>query len=422
MNVVPATLARLRINRSQTFSSLRHRDFRFLWASTFLFSSGNWIQQITLSWLIFDRTGNPFFVGAINGARSVPFLFAGPISGVLADRMDRRKLLMMNQTWLAAVVLVFAVLVSTGKVQTWHMFAFSFLSGTGFAINNPLRQTLTANVVPHEELGNAIALNSAAFNVNRVLGPALGGVLIAAFGPGTNFFIQASSYMLVALMVIPMHIQRQDLSSAGRTSALGALGEGLAYVKRQQTILALIIIATVPAFFVMPFTTGLMAVYAKDVVHTDAKGLGYLLAVFGAGGFAGALTLASFESRRRLGPLQVVAGVSAGLALFAVSRSRTLGLALPFLAAEGASQLLFSAINTTHLQTLIPDSMRGRVMSIYMVNVGLAPLGALVAGALADFYGADTAMLAGGLITVGLMLLTTSIFRKALEAETLDES
>mgnify|MGYP001566702528 CR=1 FL=1 len=403
--------ARAWVSRVQTFSSLRYRDYRLLWSGTLFTSAGNWIQQVTLGWLIYEMTGSVFLLGALQGARALPFLVFGPLAGVLCDRFDRRKLLMANQVFLALLALSFAVLVSLGWAQVWHLFAFTTLSGVGWAVNNPLRQTLVADSVPRQALANAIALNSIAFNISRVAGPAVGGLLIALFGPGTNFFIQAACYAAVALAVFPMRVERQGLAANQRDSVFANLREGLNYVAKEQTTLALIVLGMIPSLLVMPFITGLMPAFAKDTLHVGPDGLGFLLSTFGIGAILGLLGLATLGNIKRKGLVILGAGIFSGLGMVALSRATTMSLAIPFVIWIGAMHVLYNAINNTIIQTITPDALRGRVMSIYMLDVGLMPLGSLLAGSLASLDAVPLALLVGGSLTIALILLASIRFK-----------
>lgn len=391
--------------RFQTFSSLRYRNFRYLWTSTLFASAGNWIQQVTLGWLVYDMTGSPFLVGTLQGVRAFPFLFAGPLGGVIADRVDRRKLLMINQAYLAILGLGFAFDLALHQVQVWHLFAFTFLGGIGWALNNPVRQALVANSVPRESLMNAIALNSMAFNINRVIGPAAGGLLIAFFGPATNFFIQAVAYTGVFIMVLPINIPRKDFSGTSRHSMASNMVEGFKYVVRDQLIMALILVALIPSLLIMPFTSGLMPVFSEEVLHAGPEGLGLLLSAFGFGGLVGALALATMGSVRRKGMVLLGAAVFAGLAMVAFSQTRWLPLSLAALVGVGAAHMMYMTSNNTILQTITPDEFRGRVMSLYMLDHGFVPLGGLMAGTLAQLYGSPVAILAGGAAMATLILV-----------------
>jgi MFS family permease len=410
--------ARLDIARIPTFRSLRHRDFRLIWLGTVLFSAGNWVQQVTLGWLVYDRTNNAFLVGAIWSARSLPFLFAGPIAGVFIDRVDRKRFLIVNQLLLAVLALWFAIMVATDQVAVWHMMLFSILGGIGFAIQNPLRQAVTANVVPKEDFLNAIALNSSAFNINRVVGPALAGVLITTVGAPVNFFIQAGCYGSVAIFSSLLSVRGGGGEEAKRkTSAMADMLEGLRYVASRRDITALMLLSMIPTFFIMPFTVQMMPVFAKDVLRQDADGLGWLLAMFGAGGLVGVLVLATIGNRPEHGRSQLVIGTLAAAFLIVISRTTSMAIALPFLFLQGVAQFTFMALNNTHMQTSIPDAMRGRVMGIYLMNVGVGPFGAMFAGAVAHGRGSETTMLIGGCSAIGLFLAMALFYRESLLAK-----
>lgn len=401
----------------KTFSSLRYANYRYLWLSTLFSSAGNWIQQITLGWLAYDLTGSAFIVGSLHGLRALPFLAVGPIAGVVADRVERRKILLLTHLFLAVLVLGFAMLVVSGNLQVWHMFVFTFLSGCGLAFNNPIRQALVADTVPRSDLMNAIALHSVAWNINRVLAPAFGGLLIVFFGAGTNFFIQAASYTAVFLLVLPMQSTQRGLG-APLDTPLASLVAGVRYVAKEETVLALILIALIPSLFVMPFTSGLMPVFAEEVLDAGPNGLGLLLSSFGVGALAGTFSLASLGNIRRKGAMLFTAAVTAGVGLVLFSQTSWLPLSLLTMTVVGAAHLMYRVTNNTILQTITPDQYRGRVMSIYLLDHALVPLGSLMAGSLAEFFGCPAAILIGGLADAVLILAVILRF-KTLTAVTL---
>ncbi|MDO8750354.1 MAG: MFS transporter [Dehalococcoidia bacterium] len=398
--------------RLSTFSSLQYRDYRYLWTTTIFTSAGNWIQQITLGWLVFHMTGSALLTGTVSGVRALPFLFVGPLAGVIADRVDRKLLLILTHIYLSLLGLGFAILIVTGLIQVWHIFVFSFLGGVGWAILNPVRQTLVPALVPSSALMNAIALNSAAFNATRVIGPAIGGVLIAAFGPATNFFIQSAAYFAVTIFVLPIRIPARPPTTTPHASILGDLKGGLKYVSKDKTILALIMVALVPSVFMMPFTQGLMPVFAKSVLGVGPEGLGILLASAGAGALVGTLALASLGNFQRKGVLLLTSATIAAASLMLFSRTTWLPVAAAVLAIQGGFQMVYNSTNNTVLQIITPDEYRGRVMSIYMLDHGLMPLGSFMAGALAEIFGAPMAILAAGAITTALVLLLATQFRQ----------
>lgn len=395
-----------------TFSSLKHRDFRFMWGTTFFTAAGNWIQQVTLGWLVYHMTGNAFLTGAVSGVRALPFLFIGPLAGVVADRVDRKMLLIFNHVFLAALGLIFAIMIAANVLQIWEVFVFTFLSGVGWSFNNPVRQTLVPVLVPRDALMNAIALNSAAFNVTGVVGPALGGVLIALFGPATNFFIQAAMYITVTVFVFPIHVPNRSYDAQPRKSVTKDFKEGVKYAFREPTTRAVIIVSMIPAMFMMATTNSLMPVFAKDVLNVGSTGLGILLAAGGLGALVGTLVLASLAGVSRKGLLQLAMAFLAAISLIVFALMHNLLLASVFICLQGGFQMIYFSANNTIIQIITPDQYRGRVMSIYMLNQGAVPLGAFLAGAVAEFFGAPVAIMSAGIITAVLILYMSYQFRE----------
>ena len=411
----PSEQKRFRIT---TFSSLRYRDFRFLWATSFFNAAGVWIQQITLGWLVYNITESAFLTSAVQGIRALPFLLVGPVAGVIADRMDRKRLLIINEFFLSSLAFGFAILVAAGLVRD-HVeliFAFSFLSGVGWALNQPVRQALVPAVVPREALMNAFSLNTAAFNLTRILGPAIGGVLIALFGPAANFFVQSLAYFTVLLLVLPMRIPPHHTPvNAPRRSMVGDMLDGLRYVAKERTILALIMVALIPAIFMMPFTQGLMPVFSEEVLDAGPTGLGILLASSGVGALVGTLSLATLGNFPRKGALLILAAALTGLSMMGFSQTTWLPLSMFALAIMGGFQMIYLATNNTIIHLITSDEYRGRVISIYLLDRGLVPAGAFLAGVLAEVFGAPTAILAAGAATTILVLLLATQFRQLRE-------
>ncbi|HEY3302258.1 MAG TPA: MFS transporter [Candidatus Binatia bacterium] len=390
--------------RHGTFSSLRHLNYRYLWTSTVLMSAGQWIQQVTLGWLLYDLTGSAVLLGALNGVRALPFLVAGPIAGVAADRLERKKLMLNTQYVLIATAIGMGTLVASGYLESWHLFVFTLLTGMAWAFNEPVRQSLVPAMVPKHELMNAVALNSIGFNLNKVLGPALGGVLIAAFGAAGNFFVQSAAYAGVLLMIYWMRVPPAS-GEARKSSALANLKEGFAYVWSNPTVLAIMALAYVPRVFAVPYQT-LMPVFQKDVLGVGPEGLGLLMAAPGAGAVLAVLLLASAGNRtRRKGLLLLWSLIFLGTFLILFSRMTSFLLALFMLVGVGSFQIAFMATTNTLLQLLVPDALRGRVMSLYMLDRGLMPAGALAAGVAAHVIGAPATVAAMGGVVIVLALL-----------------
>ncbi|MGZ8486666.1 MAG: MFS transporter [Candidatus Binatia bacterium] len=388
----------------RTFSSLRHADFRYLWTGTVMMSAGQWVQQVTLGWLLYDLTGNSVLLGALNGLRALPFLVTGPMAGVAADRMDRRKLLLGTQWVLIATAVIFGGLVWSPYLHVWHIFVFTLITGIAWTITEPVRMSLIPSAVPKGELANAVALNSGGFNMMKVIGPALGGALIAWVGAAENFFVQALAYAGVLWMIYRMNVPPQR-AEASHTSALANLKEGFAYVWSTPAVFALMALAYVPRIFAVPYQT-LMPVFQKDVLKIGPEGLGLLMAAPGIGAVMAILTLASMGNRiKRQGRFLVGSIFVLGAAIMLFSQITWFPLALVTLVIVGMFQMFFLASTATMLQMIVPDELRGRVLSLYMLDRGFMPLGALFAGTSAHFLGAPTTVAIMGAIVIVLTAL-----------------
>ena len=390
--------------RLKTFTSLRHLDYRYLWTGTLMMSAGQWVQQVTLGWLLYDLTGNSMLLGALNGLRAIPFLVTGPMAGVAADRMDRRKLLLRTQWVLIITAIAMGALVASPFLHVSHIFVFTLITGVAWSFTEPVRQSMIPSLVPKEDLVNAIALNSGGFNLMKVAGPALGGAMIALFGASGNFFVQSVAYVGVLIMIYLMHIP-DNAPDARRASAMANLKEGFAYVWSTPAVLALMILAYVPRVFAVPYQT-LMPVFQKDVLGVGPDGLGMLMAAPGVGALIAVLTLASLANRlKRQGLFLVGSIVILGFFLILFSQVRSFPLALATLVIAGAFQMFFLASTATILQLLVPDELRGRVMSLYMLDRGFMPVGALFAGVTAHFIGAPSTV-----ATMGAIVIVLAIF------------
>ena len=388
----------------QIFSSLRYRDYRYLWSGTLMMSAGQWVQQVTLGWLLYDLTGNSMLLGALNGLRALPFLVTGPMAGVAADRMDRRKLLLRTQWVLIATAILFGALVWSPFLHIWHIFLFTLITGVAWTITEPVRMSMIPSMVPKAELANAVALNSGGFNLMKVIGPALGGALIAWFGAAENFFVQAAAYVGVLAMIHGMNFPPQRAEST-RHSAFANLKEGFAYVWHTPAVLALMTLAYVPRVFAVPYQT-LMPVFQKDVLKIGPDGLGLLMAAPGVGAVIAVLALASVGNRiKHQGRFLLANILVLGCFLMLFSQITWFPLALLTLVIIGVFQMFFLASTATILQLIVPDELRGRVLSLYMLDRGFMPLGALFAGTAAHFIGAPLTVTAMGAIVVVLTVI-----------------
>lgn len=385
----------------RTFLSLRHRDFRFLWLGILSFGGAQWIQQVTLGWLVYNLTGSAIHLGLVNGMRSLPVWLVAPLTGVAADRWNRRPLLLIIASLLAIVSFLFALDVARGWVQVWHVYAFAFLMGCGTSSQQTLRQAAIPGTVPREDLMNAIALSSAAFNLTRILGPAVGGALIALVGMAGNFFIQSGCYIWATVSLGGI---RNPLRPGGEQRSQpmhSAFLEGVRYVRQDRQVLSLIVIGLLPFFLAMPVNS-LMPIFAKDVLHMGPEGLGFLLSSMGGGALLGSLMLATLGNVHRKGLVAFLGLAMMGMGLVFFGFSQWLPLSVLLLIIVGAGQMTFMATNNTLIQSVVSDQYRGRVMSIYSLDHGLVPLGSLLAGVLATYITAPWAVVAMG---AGLLIL-----------------
>ncbi len=393
------------------FSSLRNTDYRYLWIGNLFNTAGLWIQQVTIGWLVWELSGSATMVGVVSGLRFVPFIFVGPIGGVAADRIDRRHLLMITQTLMAVAAVLFAAVVVLEWVCVWHAMVFSFVMGCGFAMNMPVRQSLIANTVPLGELGNAIALNSTAINATRIVGPAVGGILIVMFGAAGNFLLQAGLYLCMVAVIFPMKVPYRDSKSGRKASTLLSLQEGFHYVWINKTMFGLMMFNFIPSLFFMPLLQ-IMPAFTAEVLHSKANIYGYLMASFGIGGLLATLIVASFGSIIRRGSLGLIALSSSAIFVILFSQSTHLWIAFFSLAAVGFSQQTFRIHNNTLVQTLAPDSIRGRVMSIYQLDHAVIPLASSGLGVCADIFSAPAAIAGSGMLGLVVIVVLTASLKK----------
>ena len=375
------------VEKIGTLSSLRIPDFRLLLLGTTLSNAAQWIQQVTLAWLVYDLTGSGTMLGTVNLVRSVSSISMIPIAGVLIDRLRRRKLLMMNNGWLFAMTLSWGLLLVTGHRQMIFIFIFSFLAGIVAVMDLNLRQVLVFDLLPRSHAPNGLALVQTGWSVMRSFGPAIGGFLLLWFGPGGNFLVQAGAYLLIVITVLQIQFPERK-STAVRSSAIDNIKEGIRYVAREKMTRAFMMMGFVLPLFIIPIFSILPPIYAVEVFGDDSgRILGFLMASVGVGGIAGGFVVASLGNLERRGLLQLGSLLMLSLSLIAFAFSAVLHLALIFLSLAGFFEMIFLTTNQTLLQLSIPDSMRGRVTSVVNLNVALMPVGGLIAGTGADILG-----------------------------------
>jgi MFS family permease len=396
----------------RTFVALRHRNFRLFWFGQLISLTGTWMQSIGQAWLVLELTHSAWLLGVVGALQFLPVMLLSLFGGVLADRLPKRKVLLFTQSFAMLQAAILWILVAKGQVQIWEVLVLASLLGLTNSIDMPTRQAFVAELVGREDLPNAIALNSSLFNMARIVGPGLGGIIIAWLGVAPLFLLNAISFIavIVGLALIKLnelYAQVKRSTSKGeapKQSTLQSLREGLAYVVRTPSVLLIIAVIGIISLFGINFNV-ILPLFATDVLHSGALGFGFLSAAFGLGSLLSALWLA--WGNRRPSIQHLLTGALAFCVLeifFALSHLYVLSLIL--IAAVGFAQIVFSATANTALQTVTPDYLRGRVMSVYMVVfAGSVPLGNLFTGGLAHLYGAPIALLVGA----GLSLIAAIV-------------
>jgi predicted MFS family arabinose efflux permease len=395
--------------RGRTFAALHYLNYRLWFFGQMLSLFGTWMQSTAEGYLVFQLTHSSAYLGYVGFASGIPVWLFTLFAGVAADRMPRRRLLLLTQTCMLLLALVLAVLVFTQVVRPWHIVLLAFLLGSANAFDAPARQSFVLEMVGRQALSNAIALNSAMFNMAIVVGPALGGLAYAAFGPGWCFTLNALSFLAVIVALLAMRLSTRQFQQ-GNGAALQELREGLAYTISHPAIRVLIGIVAVASLFGMSFFT-LVPAWAVRVLHGDAMTNGLLLSARGVGSLASALAIAALSARWRRGKVLVLASLVFPLMLLAFSFLRQLAASLLMLAAVGASMILVYNLANTLIQVLTEDRLRGRVMSFYSLSImGLTPIGALLAGSLAQAIGEPNTVLLGAVVCLACAALVWFLF------------
>ena len=370
---------------------LRHREFRLFWVGNLISGCGIWVQNLALGWLIVKLTHAPLVLGIFGFASLAPTLLLAVFGGTLADRINRRTILIVTQSVLMLLALALSALAYTNTLAWWHILIIAALTGSAVAINSPAYQAIIPDLVPSQDLTAAIALNSVQFNVARIIGHALAGIVVVAVGEAGCFLLNALSYiaMLYALCRISVSSGHR---SDDRVPFLQRTAEGMGYLRSHRALLRLILAVGCISLFGLPYFF-LLPGFARDVLHIDARKLGYLTASVSVGGLIGGLLMRAIAQHLDKHLLAATAGVSFWIALVAFALSHTYWRSVALLIVLGfALVLTISTINNL-LQISTPPALRGRVMSIYGIALnGLAPLGSVLAGALAQRTSLQTAI------------------------------
>jgi len=386
-----------------------------LWTGTLISHTGDWLDQIALNWLVLEQTGSAFYLGMVNLCRGMPILLFTLIGGAVADRMERRRLMMLTQGTAMGLAVLLAVMVLSGNAPLWGILVIATMRGSVIAFNLPARHSLIPMLVPREDLPNAVALNSMTMNVTKVLGPVLSGLIIAAFGTGACFALNAVSFVAVLWTLAMMRFPPASAEvTAPKEALVTSIFSGLRFVRSNRVILLLVLVSLIPTFFAQPYIQ-LLAIFAYDVFQTGPVGLGILTASAAFGSVFGALVMAGSGASMQRGSvmLALLIGCGVSLAGFAANPSAT---AAPFiLFFVGALFMAYNATHATLLQLVVPDIYRGRVLSTLFLNRGIVSLGTAGSATIASVLGARAAygLMATGVILFGLALLTlTPVIRR----------
>ena len=382
--------------RASTFSSLASPGFRLLFQGSYATQIGMWMQQVAFGWLVLELTDSPFYLGLAGFFRALPMLLISPFGGVLADRLERRKLLILSQAAMGGVAAVLAFMVAAHIVHPWQLLVSSFLSGTAMSMNMPARQALVSQLVTRPQLASAIALNSMSMNSSRILGPALAGILIGMIGIAGCMFLQAGAYVWSIVNVFQIKVPPQD-RRARDASMMHNLLEGFRFCYEEKTVFAMLSLAAMTSIFGQPYMQFLPA-FARDVLALGPSGLGLMMTAVGVGALIGSIAIASFGAVRERGTILLVAAAIFGLSLCLLALTKSTALSLLLLAGGGFANALLMSLNQTVLQQTVPVHLRGRVMSVYMLTWDLMPLGTLPIGMVAQSHGTPAALFLGGIV------------------------
>jgi MFS family permease len=386
-------------------AALHHRDFRVLWFGACTSSIGTWMQSLAENWLVLTLTSSAFFLGLDSFLQQLPIMLFTLIGGVVADRYESRRTLLASQCVQMFCAFTLAILVYTGVIRIWYILVLSFLTGFAQAFGGPAYQVLIPSIVGKEDVPNAIALNSIQFNIARVVGPLLAGATLAVFkrqgvsepsAMAACFALNALSFLVVIMALSSLHVRY--VTGARTESILHEVQSGLSYVRREKTILALLILSGITTFLGFPLLT-LLPIFARDIFRQGVEGYSTLMAFSGAGAIAGAVIVAWLGKFRHMGLVSLLLMTTFGVLIVVFAASRVLWLSYLLLFMTGVALMIVFSTLTSLVQLIAPNEMRGRVMSIYILAFrGGMPLGSLVSGYLASVVSAPIALGISGVL------------------------
>lgn len=389
-----------------SFGALRTGAFAVFWSTITIALTGSWTRALVQGYFVYERTQDPFQTALVQFFQGLPVLILSPLAGIAADRFDRRRLLAIIQVGNAVPAFAVAILSALGRLEVWHVFAMALCIGAASSFDWPARLSLVPNLVPPDQLQSAVALNSASFNVSRIIGPALGGVLLIPLGITGCFFLAAFCYVPFILALLTTLGRVKLAPPSGREHRpFETLRAGYAYIWSHTTLRALLSIDLIPVMLGMTYF-GLLPVLAIGVLGQGSGGLGVLQAAAGFGALVGVLIVAALTGVRGRGRLVLLGMTGFGFALFCLGLSRNFYLSCAILIIMALLASLYGSFNDTLVQTVTDNQYRGRVMAVYSMIWGLTPIGNLQGGALARFFGVQAALATNGILIVifGLIL------------------
>jgi MFS family permease len=383
----------------QLLRAFRHRNYKLFFGGQLISLIGTWMQSVAESWLVYRLTGSSAMLGVAAFTSQAPVLLLATIGGAVADRVDRHRIIVITQTISMILPLTLAALTLTGTVRVWHVLTLTACLGVMNAFDIPARQAFIVDMVGHDDLMNAIALNSSMVNGARVVGPAVAGVLVAEVGEGWCFLLNGLSYLAVIAGLLLMEVPRWPKAREQR-SVLRDTIEGFRFVTRTAPVRALLLLLGIVSLAGMPYGV-LMPIFADQILHGGPRGLGLLMGATGFGALCGALTLAMRSGVHGLGKWVATSAAAFGIWLILFSLSRVFWLSALLLVPVGASMMVEMASSNTLIQSMVPNALRGRVMAVYSIMfMGMAPVGALLAGSVAERIGAPMTVAIGGCVCV----------------------
>jgi predicted MFS family arabinose efflux permease len=389
---------------AQTFSALKHRNYRLWFAGQMISLVGTWMQNVAQPWLVYQLTHSPFYLGLIGFAPALPTLTLTLWAGVVVDRAPKRQMLVITQTIMMLSAFALTVDFFLGSIRWWHVLITALINGIAQAFDAPTRQAIVVEMVGREDMMNAIALNSAVFNSARILGPSLAGIMLALTGAGWCFFLNGVSFLAVIagllMMRFPPFVPRPRSDSP-----VSQLREALSYIRHHEIIGQLILLLSVTNLFATGYST-LIPAFASSVLNAGELGLGLMMTAIGIGALSGALLVASLGNYWRKGILLTFGNLLFPTTVLGFAFSQSLPLSLFFLTGAGFGFMIQNTTSNTLVQATVPDELRGRVMSAYMlVFNGFFPIGALIAGGVAQRFGISSGAVFGGAIALAFNLL-----------------